>query len=93
MNKAAAKNSPERHRWFVDFSFRFKNDDQRRTVERLGLLAHEVVRVWLHAVVPAAVVVEPEGVPIRRVVCPSREAARRLCRTFGGYIVSARQQA
>jgi hypothetical protein len=93
MNKAAAKYSPERHRWVVDFSFRSKNDDQRRTVDRLGLLAHEVVRIWLHAVVPAAVVLEPEGVPVRRVVCPSREAARRLCRTFGGHIASARPKA
>ena len=93
MNKVTPKHPPERHRWIVDFSFKFKNDHQRRTVDGLGLLAHEIVRLWLRAVVPAAVVVEPEGVPIRRVVCPSREAARRLCRTFGGYIVSARQQA
>ena len=79
--------------WVVDFFFKFKDCHQQEVIDRLGPLAHEVVRIWLHAVMPAAIVLEPEGVPIRRVVCPSRETARKLRRTFGGYIGSARQQA
>jgi hypothetical protein len=82
MNKHEYKRRP----WTVEFAFRFKSASQQQVVRELGLSAHKVVRIWLKAMMSAAVVVEPEGMPIRRVVCPSRESARRLIKTFGGHI-------
>jgi hypothetical protein len=88
-----SKHNHHRHPWIVEFAFRFTNDHQRNVVEELGILAHDVVRVWLGAVIPGAVVLEPHGTQVRTVACPSRQAARRLCRTFGGRIDSRRQDA
>jgi hypothetical protein len=88
-----SKHDRKRHLWIVEFAFRFKNAHQQQIVQGLGLLAHESVRVWLDVIIPAAVVLEPKGMPIRRVVCPSRESARRLIKTFGGHIASAHRQA
>lgn len=79
-----SKNDQLRHPWVVDFSFKFRDDQQRGVVTELGILAHDVVRLWLQALMPAAVVLEPKGMPVKTVVCPSREAARRFIRTFGG---------
>jgi len=93
MSNIAAKHILERRPWTVDFAFRCKDEHQRRLIDSLGLVAHEVVRVWLDVITPGAVVRDPPGNPIGHVLCPSREAARRLCRTFGGHIVSARQKA
>jgi len=90
MNKAAAKHTPERHRWTVQLvEFRCKDEHQRRAVDGLGIMAHEVVRIWLQVVTPGAIVHEPPATPVRTAVFLSRAAARRFITTFGGKLLSA----
>ncbi len=78
----------QHYRWIVEFAFRFRNAEQYRAVEKLGIMAHEVVRLYCEVVCPGSVVVEPTGNPIRHIMCRNREQARKLTRTFGGKVIS-----
>jgi hypothetical protein len=79
-----SKNDTAFPRWVVQFSFKFRDDAQRRAVEGLGLLAHEVVRIWLDVVVPDASVNGPPGTPIQQVFFRRRANARRFMSCWGG---------
>jgi hypothetical protein len=75
-------------RWIVDFQFRISDERQRQAVEALGILGHDVVRLFCRVRCPGSIVVEPEGVPVLHIVCKSRDQARLIIRTFGGRLHS-----
>jgi hypothetical protein len=89
MSKIAAQHSSGRHSWIVDFSFRCKDERQRRAIDSLGLLAHDVIRLWVQTVIPGAIVIEPPGKPVRTAAFLSRAAARRFIAAFGGKLLPA----
>jgi hypothetical protein len=80
------------HRWIVRFAFRYTDDNQRSVVENLGLMAHEVVRVWLEAITPDAHVSEPRGEPIWYVRFRTRSAARRFNKVWGGKLMGGERR-
>jgi hypothetical protein len=76
-----SNDDPAEDKWIVDFqSFKTRNETQSRVIHELGLMAYEVVRVWLHVATPGAIVREPSGEPIRHVAFPSRSQMRRFLR-------------
>jgi len=87
MNKASQNKLPANRYWIVEFGFRYSDDHQRRAIEHLGILAHEVVRLFCAAVCPGSVVIEPKSEPIRYICCKTRDHARKIVRTFGGRLV------
>jgi len=78
------KTDQSNHRWIVRFAFRHNDENQRQVIENLGLMAHEVVRIWLEAITPGARVSEPRGEPIGYVTFPTRSTARRFIHAWGG---------
>ena len=92
MNNPLTQHPFDSHRWLVEFSFKFANDHQRSVVEELDILAHEVVRLWVDVIAPGAHVLEPAGTPVEHVAFPSRSAARRFVRTWGGQLVDGQDR-
>ena len=79
------KHDPDGRRWCVEVSLKFEPDE-------LGLdpgVVADVIRTWLAATSPEAVVVEAEGTLARHLVLPTRAQARRFVRVWGGQIISA----
>jgi hypothetical protein len=89
MKNMPPQSAPNARCWTVDFAFRYNDDRQRRVVEELGVMAHEVVRLYCDVCCPGSAVVEPEGTPIRQIICRTRQQARKIVRTFGGRLVSS----
>jgi hypothetical protein len=81
--------NPADHRWIVRLAFRFKNQAQAETVQSLGKLAWDVVRLWCDVRIPDARVFEPQGTPIESIGFPTRASARRFIATWGGRIVTS----
>ena len=73
------------YRWIVDFAeFRTRNEVQRRVVEELGLMAFEVVKIWLKVLTTDAVVIESTEQSVRRISFHRRSEMRRFMQLFGG---------
>jgi hypothetical protein len=53
----------------------------------LGILAYEVIRLWLNLSTPGASVLEPQGTPIKYLAFPSRSGARRFMKLWGGKLI------
>ena len=87
MNNSSAipnHDMPER-RWIVVIAeFRTGNEAQRHVIDELGLMAYEVVRLWLIVATPGAVIVGPSGQGERRISFHRRSEMRRFIQLFGG---------
>ena len=88
MKNSVSNDDSDDRRWMVEFAFRFNDACQRSVVEELGMLAHDVVRLWVDVITPGACVLEPARTPIRYVRFPTRSAARKFVRTWGGKLVT-----
>jgi hypothetical protein len=89
MSETSAKHTPERPRWTVQFSFRCEDEQQRRVIDGLGLLAHDVVRAYLKALMPDSIILELEGALIKQILFRRRRDMRRFHAVWGGKLLRA----
>jgi hypothetical protein len=55
MRPSSQKHDLGSRRWLVQFDFRFADAHRRSVVEGLGILAHEVVRLWVDVIIAGAI--------------------------------------
>jgi hypothetical protein len=77
------KHDPDGRRWCVEVSLKFEPEELDLDPGVVG----DVVRVWIAATSPEAVVIERRGTPLRHVFLRNRASARRLIKVWGGRIV------
>lgn len=82
MKKHLHRRSKSR-KWNVEFSWRFSDEHQRRVIGDLGMLADQVLRLYLEIRLPSAAVREQRG-KVENVAFRTRSAARLFANKFGG---------
>ena len=92
METATLNHDLGNRRWLVKFSFSCADDRQATIVQELGLLAHEVVRLWIDVITPGACVLEPPGTPVGQVAFPSRSSARHFRQSWGGKLLDGHRE-
>src|ERR1019366_1425457 len=76
----------EPHRWAVQLLTERSNEKLERTIKLLGSVSfvHEFIRLYLDAIIPDAVVVEPRCETIKTILIRTRTDQRRFLRQWGG---------